>query len=59
MDDMTEKKQDQAKVEQQPQTQAIELEDARLEQAQGGAIDMKVDGVDGGGTKGIRDGTSN
>lgn len=54
---MTEKKQDQAKAEQQ-QTQAVELEDAKLEAVHGGAIYMKVDGADGSGTKGIKDGMS-
>ncbi len=57
---MTEKKQDQAKAEQQ-QTQAVELEDAKLEAVQGGGrrIDVSIDGVAGSGKKGISDGTSN
>lgn len=52
---MTEKKQEQAKPD--PQTQAIELEETDLDQAQGGIRDgtSNVTGV----TKSIRDGTSN
>lgn len=53
---MTEHKQDQTKAKPQ-HTQAIELDDAKLEQAQGGAVYMKVDGVAP--TTSIRDGTSN
>ncbi len=53
---MTEQKQDQTKAA--PQAQAIELEDAQLEKAQGGAIYMKVDGIVDG-TSNIKDGTSN
>ncbi len=53
---MTEKQQEQTGAAQ--TNQAVEIEDAKLEQAQGGAIYMKVDGV-AGSTKGIKDGTSN
>jgi hypothetical protein len=55
---MTEKNQDQTKAKK--QTQAIELEEAQLEQAQGGILDGSSNTRTGGkGVKGILDGSSN